>query len=232
MCMAPTHAWSGVTLALGYTALGLPLAPTAWPSIAAFCVAMAGCALLPDLDHPSSLASGSWGILTRLVSRLVVLVFGPHRHGAHSLLTALAAGLGAAGLAALGGWWVVVPVFLAASLAGNSLFHLRGLRNEAFGLAVALAVYGGQVGTAWLPIAVAGGCLAHIGGDRLTPQGMALYWPVSRRMVPGLGLFTTDTRGEALFSAALMGANLALLVTLAGAWADLLFLTQKATGYA
>lgn len=226
--MGVTHATSGVTLALGYTALALPYAPTAWPSIIAFAIVTAGTALWPDLDHPSATAANSWGPASRAVSRLVVRVCGPHRHGAHSVLTAAALGVAATALTALG---TTVPilapfplllVFLATSLAAGTLWRSRGLGNEAVGAAVAAGVYLGEVDAAWLGIAVTLGCLAHIAGDALTDAPMKMAWPVSDRMVPGLGLFKTGMQpgrvGEPLFYWTLRLANVALLLVVAGYW--------------
>lgn len=241
--MGKTHAASGVTFALGYTLLGLPLAPTTLTGTVAFALVCAGGALLPDLDHPSGTASNSWGPASRLVSRLVVRVFGPHRHGTHSLFTALLAGILAgsaltvgkalaalvglvataqgvpavAGIAwALAGLAPTLVLFLTASLAIGVLWRSRGLGNELLAAALAVAAWLGQVETQWLGVAVGVGCLAHIAGDRLTPEGQALYWPVSKRLVPGLGLFTTNTWREGVLLWALRVANVVLFLVVTG----------------
>ena len=218
--MGVTHATSGVTAALGWTAAGLPLAPTTLTGTVAFATVTAGAALWPDWDHPSATAARSWGFASRLVSRLVVRVFGPHRHGAHGLPTAAGAGLLAGAAGALGGLWPVVIVFLAASLAIGVLWRSRGLGNELLGAALAAGVYLGEVQTQWLGLAIGVGMLAHIAGDKLTPEGMALYWPISRKMRPGLGLFTTDTWREGLLLWGLRLGNVALFVAVSGYWAE------------
>lgn len=243
MCMGKTHATSGVTAALGYTAAGLPLAPTSLTGVVAFATVTAGAALWPDWDHPSASAARSWGFVSRLVSRLVVRVFGPHRHGAHGLLTAVGAGALAGVAGGLGGLWPVVIVFLAASLAIGVLWRSGGSRNELLGAALATGVFFGEIETQWLGVAIGVGMLAHIAGDKLTPEGMALYWPISRKMRPGLGLFTTDTWGERLLLWGLRLGNVVLFVAVSGYWAEAVGtaretwpyvaeIGQRATGFA
>lgn len=224
--MGKTHALSGVTIALGYTALGLPYAPTAWPSIAAFAVVTAGGAMLPDLDHPQSSAARSWGPLTRLLARLVARVSGGHRHGTHTAACALLVGVlaHAAGLA--GGWWLLVPLFLAASLALGTV--MGGLRNEVAAAGLAVSVHLGEVDARWLGVALGIGCLAHCLGDLLTPERFRFLWPLPHRMA--LGLFTTGKPREAVFAGLLAAGNVALMVTLADGWPLATGLAWQAVG--
>lgn len=214
--MGHSHALSGVTIALGYTALGLPLAPTTWESTVAFAVVTAGGAMLPDLDHPQSSIARSWGPLTRALAHVVERVFGGHRVGTHTLLFAVGVGVLMTYLGALGGWWVLVPVFLAAELALGTLWRERGPWNEALAAGLAAAVHLGQVDVRWLGIALGIGCLAHCLGDLLTPQAFRFLWPWHRRLA--LGLFTTGTPREQRFVWLLRAANVALVLVVAGLW--------------
>ncbi len=218
--MGRTHSLTGVaTWLFVEPAVDRWVTPMSGREIVASTLVVAGAAMWPDLDHPSGTFARSFGPVTRLASRAVVLLFGPHRHGTHSYAFAALAAAGgvAAGLA--GGWWAFWPVFLAVTLSFGVLFPKRGLRNEIVGFLVAAAVYGGEVGTAWLGIALGLGCLAHVLGDRLTPEGQALYWPVDRRLRPGLGYFTTNTPREHRLAAALVPTCLLLACAAAYGWA-------------
>lgn len=240
--MGKTHSTSGITLALGYTALALPLAPTAWPEILTFAVVTAGTAMWPDWDHPSATAANSWGPASRAVSRLVVAVCGPHRHGAHSVLTAGFLGVVVAGASV----WLadrvpllsllpIVLVFLAASLSIGVLWKSKGPLNEALGAALAAAVYFGEVDASWLPVAVTLGCLAHIAGDALTDKPQKMFWPISDRMIPSLGLFKTGMQpgrvGEPVFFWSLRIANVVLVLVVAGLWGPTVAAGQEAWPY-
>jgi membrane-bound metal-dependent hydrolase YbcI (DUF457 family) len=216
--MGKTHALSGVTAWLAAVPVIDQVVALGWREVAAGAVITAGAAMLPDLDHPSSSIARSWGPITRLLSRLVARVSGGHRHATHSLLFALLCGGLAwwAGLA--GGWWVLTPVFLVASLAIGTLYRSKGPRNEALAAGLALAVHLGEVRTDWLGLAIGLGCLAHVLGDMLTPERCPLLWPSRRRY--GIGLFTTDTWRERVFAGLLVAANAVLIIHLAG-WTPL-----------
>jgi len=54
--------------------------------LAAGVVLTAGAGVLPDIDHPDSTISRSFGFLTEWFAWLVDRVSGGHRHGTHSLL--------------------------------------------------------------------------------------------------------------------------------------------------
>jgi membrane-bound metal-dependent hydrolase YbcI (DUF457 family) len=224
VCMAKTHALSGVTVWLAAT----PLLGLGGREIAAGVVVTAGAAMLPDLDHPSSSIARSWGPLTRALARLTARVSGGHRQGTHSLLFIALVGLAGAAAGAAGGWWAVVPVFLAASLALGVLLADKGLRNEALAAGLALAVWAGEVETGWLGWALALGSLAHLLGDALTPERVPLLWPHRRRY--GVGLFTTDTWPERVLAGLLAAANVVLAVQVADAWPEAEMLARAVTG--
>ncbi|MFD0471915.1 metal-dependent hydrolase [Nonomuraea thailandensis] len=59
----------------------------------------AGAAMLPDLDHPSATIAQTFGPLTWGLSKLVSWISGGHRGATHSLVFAVALGLGAHWLA-------------------------------------------------------------------------------------------------------------------------------------
>jgi membrane-bound metal-dependent hydrolase YbcI (DUF457 family) len=222
--MARTHALSGVTVWLAAT----PLLGLGGREIAAGLVVTAGAAMLPDLDHPSSSIARSWGPLTRALARLVARLSGGHRQGTHSLLFVALVGVLGAAAGAAGGWWAVVPVFLAASLALGVLLHDKGPRNEIAAGVLALAVYAGEVQTAWLGWALALGALAHLLGDALTPERVPLLWPSRRRY--GVGLFTTDTWPERVLAGLLAVANVWLAVVVTDTWPEVEVAARALTG--
>lgn len=222
--MGRSHALSGVTVWLGVT----PLLGLGVREIVAGTVVTAGAAMLPDLDHPSSSIAHSWGPLTRALAHVVAWVSGGHRHGTHGFLFIALSWFAGAACGRVGGWWAVVPVFVAASLAIGVLWHDRGLRNEAVAGALALAVYAGEVQTEWLGYSLALGSAAHIAGDCLTPEGCPLAWPYLRYY--GVGLFTTDTKPEVWFARLLVAANVALVLAVAGLWPEVGALAREVVG--
>lgn len=222
--MGRTHALSGATVFLAVT----PMLGLGWREVVAGTLVCTGAALLPDLDHPHSCIARSWGPLTRAISRMVAWLAGGHRKGTHGFLFIALAGLAGWALGQAGGWWAVVPVFLAACLAIGVLWPGKGLRNEALAGVLALAVYAGQVETGWLGYAFALGSAVHIAGDCLTPERCPLLWPYRRRY--GIGLFTTDTRPEVWLARLLVVVNLALVITLAGLWPEMETIARTMTG--
>jgi membrane-bound metal-dependent hydrolase YbcI (DUF457 family) len=205
--MGHTHALSGAALWLGTVPLltsesllgsfAVELSPA---QLAAGAVVCTGAALLPDLDHHDGSIANFFGPVTKLLTRGVSKISGGHRHATHSFLFLIAAGLGTDALAThvKYAWWVILLFLVGMALRAIGIsFHekdgLTGLLN-AF-LAVALVFLMRDMNMDWAGYAVALGCLAHLVGDCLTPQGCPLFWPAPWRLeVPIVG--TTNGKVE------------------------------------
>lgn len=198
----------GVTHALSGAALGLAVAgfvpqvigpePDAG-SVLTFAAVCGGAALLPDLDHPSSIASrrfvvASW-VASHVVRPLSALIYdltkGPRDtgRGSHRGITHTIAGAALLGMAvnlASARWGTPVLVgtlFVCLALAIKGLDALVPGPPSlviAAGLTFAVEEYvpGGTAGTAgWLGFAVALGMVVHSVGDAVTESGAPLLWP-------------------------------------------------------
>jgi membrane-bound metal-dependent hydrolase YbcI (DUF457 family) len=199
--MGRDHALSG---AFAFAALAPELHVTE-AHLAAGVVLAAGAGVLPDIDHPDSTISRSFGFLTEWFNWVVDRISGGPRHGTHSLLgiAAFTAGAWGAGLfqlsepkallsGHLGFSWRIVPAALVLSLLYSSA--LRALRigghfGDLIGIGAALLTCftGADVAqltvASWhvplLAVVTALGCAAHIAGDELTHGGCPLFWPAS-----------------------------------------------------
>ena len=195
------HALSGAVV---FAALAPSLHVTA-AHLAAGVVLAAGAGVLPDIDHPDSTISRSFGFLTEWFAWMVDRISGGHRHGTHSLLgiAVFTAGAYGAGLfqlsepkaAATGHLvfsWHIVPAALVLALLYSSALRalqIGGHFGDLLGIAAALVTcFTGADLTqlAWGPgtsrcsrSVTALGCAAHIAGDELTHGGCPLFWPVS-----------------------------------------------------
>jgi membrane-bound metal-dependent hydrolase YbcI (DUF457 family) len=173
--------------------------------LAAGVVLTAGAGVLPDIDHPDSTISRSFGFLTEWFAWVVDRISGGHRHGTHSLvgIVVFSAGAYGAGLYQLSGpkaianghlafsWHIVPAVLILALLYSSALraLHIGGHFGDLFGIAGALATcFTGAdltelaVGSWHVPllaVATVLGCAGHIAGDELTHGGCPLFWPVS-----------------------------------------------------
>jgi membrane-bound metal-dependent hydrolase YbcI (DUF457 family) len=195
------HALSGAVV---FAALAPSLHVTA-AHLATGVVLTAGAGVLPDIDHPDSTISRSFGFLTEWFAWLVDRLSGGHRHGTHSLvgIVVFTAGAYGAGLFQLSGpkalasghpafsWHIVPATLIIALLYSSALRALRigGHYGDLLGIAGALATCFTGADLIQLPvgswhapllaIATALGCAAHIAGDELTHGGCPLFWPVS-----------------------------------------------------
>jgi membrane-bound metal-dependent hydrolase YbcI (DUF457 family) len=213
--MGRSHAWTGALVGSAVAA-GLRLNLLDTTIAVAVC---AGSALLPDLDHKNSVASNSFGPISRSFAWAVRTVTGGHRRATHSLLGCLLAtgvvqlglSVGSAALPAVRrfefdrstAWaglaglavvvWVLILVF--AGVIRLTIGHPPGWLDDLapIPLAVGVAYLGGSL--PWLPAVVGAGCVVHIVGDMLTPEGCPLLWPFTDRHY-ALGLFTTNTWPE------------------------------------
>lgn len=206
-----SHALSGAAVGLAVVGFGPDVVgaePTAG-SVLTFAAVTAGAALLPDLDHPSSLATRRFSVASWLASRLVrplsALAYrvtrsdrdvgtGKHRGLTHTVLGAVILGAAVnAASAAVGTPVLVGTLFVCLALAIKGLDAIVPGPPSlivAAGLTVAVERYlpGGTTGTAgWLGCAVTLGMLVHMVGDALTESGAPLLWPVrikERRWYP------------------------------------------------
>src|SRR6202012_4589929 len=80
------HALSGAVAFAGLA----PVLHVRMSYLAAGVVLTAGAGVLPDIDHPDSTISRSFGFLTERFSWLGNKLAGVHRHGTHSLLGIIA----------------------------------------------------------------------------------------------------------------------------------------------
>jgi membrane-bound metal-dependent hydrolase YbcI (DUF457 family) len=231
------HALSG---AFAFAALGPTLHVTGAHLVAGV-VLTAGAGVLPDIDHPDSTISRSFGFLTEGFARLVDLVSGGHRHGTHSLfgIAAFTAGAVAAGAYQLSGpgasapghpvlSWHMLPAGLYLALIYSSALralHVGGHHGDLLGIAsAAVTCYTGAdlirlpVGPWHVPmlaVVTALGCAGHIAGDELTHGGCPIFWPASMRefhLLPRPLQFTTAKICETWIVFPLLVAALGLAV--------------------
>ena len=197
-----SHALSGAAIGLAVVGLVPGIEHNAG-SVVTFAAVCAGAALLPDLDHPSSMATrrfsvASWlaGRVVRPLSRLLYDLTrgrrdtgrGSHRGLTHTVVAAVLLGVGVNMASARFGTPVLVGtlfVCLALAIKGldaivpgpPSLVIAAGLTYG-----VEHFVPGGTAGTAgWLGTAVALGMVVHSVGDAITESGAPLLWPLPIR---------------------------------------------------
>ncbi len=161
------HALSGL---LAWLAIAPPVTeamgePLGLPVLAAGALVSAGAAVLPDVDHPGSSASRTFGPASQLTALGVGALADGHRQRTHSLAFVAAVGCASALAGATGPWGAGVTVGVAAALA-VSLIGPRPWRGVLGPLMVAVAV-GWAVATAvpagpWLAAAVVLGSLTHL----------------------------------------------------------------------
>jgi membrane-bound metal-dependent hydrolase YbcI (DUF457 family) len=202
----------GVSHALSGAALGLAVAgfvpqllgehPDAG-TVLTFTAVCAGAALLPDLDHPSSMATRRFSAASYVASHVVRplsrVVYdltrarrdtgrGSHRGLTHTVVGAVLLGLAVNMASARFGTPVLVgTLFVCLALAIKGLDALVPGPPSlviAAGLTYAIeqAVPGGTAGTAgWLGTAVTLGMVVHSVGDAITESGAPLLWPLQIR---------------------------------------------------
>jgi membrane-bound metal-dependent hydrolase YbcI (DUF457 family) len=229
--MGHSHALSGALVWLG-VAPGLtaisqstgfaPMMATALTpaELIAGAVVCAGAAMLPDLDHPSATIAQTFGPATWLLSRAVNFLSGGHRHATHSLLFAACAGLGAHILAQNQPIGRDVLVILMIGLAlravgvgvpGRTI--TSAIVNVAMTAGLFVTFVNLGVAYAWLGVAIAVGCLAHVLGDCLTERGCPVLWPMRGRwLLPfDIGIKTGRSFEKQILGPVLSVAVIALL---------------------
>jgi membrane-bound metal-dependent hydrolase YbcI (DUF457 family) len=207
LMMGYTHALSGTTawlaavpLVTSQSLLGshaVVLSPT---QVAAGAVVCAGAALLPDIDHHDGTIANTYGPVTQVLCKVVGKISGGHRHATHSLVFAAAAGYGTDWLAthAVYAWWGALFFIVGLGLRGVGIgfqqrHYATGLLNTL--LAAGIVYVMRDLDMRFVGYAVALGCVAHLIGDCLTPQGCPVLWPVQTRFQAGI-LKRTGGTGE------------------------------------
>jgi membrane-bound metal-dependent hydrolase YbcI (DUF457 family) len=188
----------------------------------------AGAALLCDMDTPHSRLANTLGCATRLVARLIGRAFGGHRHGTHSLSFCAAIGalssvtlvhgaivhITATVTLSVGQLAALVIAYLAAALSLGGLLGLGGARVGALAALLVAAAASTRPPAALVSAALTIGCISHLLGDLLTPQGIAPLWPFSQRRVSLAVIKRTGDSREAL----LILATALLTIAIAGGY--------------
>jgi hypothetical protein len=171
-----THAVTGLVgsvAALPIVSATTPVAPHG-AAVLPWVALWAGAATLPDMDHPSSSPArfvppvGVIPSASRVLARWLAAASGGHRHALHWLTSGVLAG-GLAGVACLAPspLWLVLPMIYICAL---GLWIIRfGNRTEsvlAGSALVALAFFHQHGHPWWVGVAIAGGYMTHIIGDR------------------------------------------------------------------
>lgn len=210
--MGLTHAATG-TLGFGGATL---LYRFGLQEIAIGTVITTGAALINDLDHHKATATRSFGPLSWVVSKLVIFVFGPHRHGTHSILFAVVLGLGTQMAViyrhSLGG---MIPLCVIMSLSVASVVRLAKIPGwlddvGAVAAVVAMIVFT-DVDLTIVPACMMAGALIHILGDCLTDRGCPVLWPMTKKRFT-LGIFTTGKIGEKIVRVIIVIGLVAVIV--------------------
>jgi membrane-bound metal-dependent hydrolase YbcI (DUF457 family) len=200
-----SHATSGAVVGLavaGYAPHVVGVEPSAG-TVVTFAAVCAGAALLPDLDHPRSIATRRFAVASWLASHAVrplsALLYdltrgrrdtgkGTHRGITHTVLGALLLGVLINFASARWGTPVLLgTLFVCLALAIKGLDALVPGPPSlviAAGLTYLVedVVPGGTAGTAgWLGSAVTIGMVVHSLGDAITESGAPLLWPLPIR---------------------------------------------------
>jgi len=200
-----SHATSGAAVGLavaGYAPQVVGIEPSAG-TVVTFAAVCAGAALLPDLDHPNSIATRRFAAASWLASHVVRpfsgLLYdltrgrrdtgkGTHRGITHTVVGAVALGLAINLASARWGLPVLIgTLFICIALAIKGLDALVPGPPSlviAAGLTYLVEdfVPGGTAGTAgWLGTAVTVGMVVHSVGDAITESGAPLLWPLPIR---------------------------------------------------
>jgi len=223
--MGHSHALSGALVWLAAAPGLAALTPVAGDALLpaeliAGALVCAGAAMLPDLDHPSATIAQTFGPVTWLLSKVVNVLAGGHRHATHSLLFCVAAGFGAH---ALGQWNTVARDVVVVLMIGLALRALavgvpgRTITSAVVNVLLTTAIFvilgSLGVGYEWLGLAVGIGCLAHVAGDCLTERGCPVLWPLKGRwLLPyKIGFKTGKAFEQRLLAPALSVAIVVLL---------------------
>lgn len=145
-------------------------------------IVCAGASVLPDLDHPQATITNSLGPVTRTISKVLCPIVGGHRNGTHSILfCALMALITSTALSATSSVW---PAFLIAMFCAALMLHtladMEGIGGVALSAIIGMLVVTLAPNPDWIWLAVTLGCILHLIGDFLTPEGVPLLWPINK----------------------------------------------------
>lgn len=205
--MGHQHALGGVAawlaaLPVVHAATG-PLTPG---QAALGAVLAAGGGMVPDLDQRGSTVGRTYGPVTNVLARAVGFIAGGHRNGTHSLLGLAVTGALVFVVATTGWQWATVWLMLGVGI--------RGLRKgkHPWYAAIGLAGFAGMVTLLVAAadvdpvVALVGGvtlgAASHVALDGLTPQGVPLLWPFSKRRF-SIPLVTTGSWSSPFVTGAL-----------------------------
>ncbi|MDQ3402337.1 MAG: metal-dependent hydrolase [Actinomycetota bacterium] len=198
--MSGLAAWAAVTALAETSALGT-LSAKGWLVGA---VLASGAALLPDLDHPESTVSNTFGPVSAGASKLINAIShgvyrvtrtkrdsnrdGGHRGLTHTLVFAILASVITTAIVQTSQSWALpLLMFFFSGLAVRGIMHKWCPRNDAlwitgtaFMLTYACLKWTDQTdaNAAACGVAVGIGCIAHYFGDAITEQGCPILWPV------------------------------------------------------
>ncbi|MBM7770185.1 membrane-bound metal-dependent hydrolase YbcI (DUF457 family) [Actinokineospora baliensis] len=206
MSTGPTHAMSGLAAWAAVTALaeGTAIGSLSAKGWLVGAVLATGAALLPDLDHPESTVSSTFGPVTQAASKIFNTISrgiykvtrtkrdskreGGHRGFTHTLVFALIATVVTTAIIQTSRSWALpVLMFFFSGLAVRGIMHKWCPRNDALWITgtALLLTYACLKWTdqttadaAACGVAVGIGCIAHYLGDAITEQGCPILWPV------------------------------------------------------
>lgn len=213
--MGRTHAVSGTLVFGGVTLVHVfPI-----PELIAGVVITTAAALLPDIDHHKSTITKTYGPITKIVHWLVGMVFGPHRHGTHSILFVALVGFGTQlavehreHLAAKISLVIVLSIVTGGLI---RLFKIKGWLDDILPIPIFVGViFFTDLDLSIVPPALMLGTAAHIMGDCLTDHGCPLFWPLKGKF--GINLFTTNGKGEAFAMIVFIAGIIAVIATHVG----------------
>lgn len=216
--MGRTHALSGTLVFGGVTlAHSFPV-----PELVAGLVITTAAALLPDIDHHKSTITKTYGPITKIVHWLVGAVFGPHRHGTHSIFFVCLVLFGSQLAIEFRDHIAskISLVILLSIVTGGliRLFKIKGWLDDLLPIPIFVGlIFFTDLDLSIVPPALALGTAAHIIGDCMTDRGCPLLWPVSRKKW-GVSLFTTGKRGEIVVILLIIAGDVAIVAKHLHTW--------------
>jgi membrane-bound metal-dependent hydrolase YbcI (DUF457 family) len=200
--MGQTHALTGLAAGIGATYLVTLSVPAAVLGT----IVCAGAAILPDIDHPKSTISNTYGPITRGFSWIMRHATGGHRRGTHSL-----AGILALGFVAQAGVMyrhaeplsqrvpaqIALTLVTVLALAGAiRLLKIDGWLDDVLPVPIVAGVVAlTDIPMDIVPPALMLGAAVHVIGDIMTMSPCQILWPLDDHGVK-LSLFKTNGRVE------------------------------------
>ena len=194
-----THFASGVLVTEGLACVvHLTPAETVTGLVVGSCAA-----LLPDIDHPSSTVSRTFGPLTQGFATPMARCLGGHRFGTHSLPGILFFGLVMQVCVFFRhsppAQVIVSAVLIVTLAAGVRIFRIKGIADDLAPIPVVIGiVWFTDVSLSAVPAALVLGCIVHVAGDCMTNSGCPILWPFDKEDRLALKLFSTGKLAEKL----------------------------------